>query len=83
MSHENASTLDPDPEVAPTQSTEDPFDRPIGTPSPLLFPVPPLPPVPSPEIPPIASSCKAQSSPHSRNEALQEFTDLQPTLMIP
>ncbi|MBW0466684.1 hypothetical protein O181_006399 [Austropuccinia psidii MF-1] len=43
----------------------------------LLLHIPPLHPVPSLDITPIASS------PHSHNEDLQEFTNLQPTLMIP
>ncbi|MBW0462884.1 hypothetical protein O181_002599 [Austropuccinia psidii MF-1] len=46
-------------------------------------------PVPSLEIPPIspknlaASSPPVQGSPHSHNEACQEFTDLQLTLIVP
>ncbi|MBW0523948.1 hypothetical protein O181_063663 [Austropuccinia psidii MF-1] len=83
-----------EPEVAPVKSTEDCFACPATPPSiitindmPVRTPHPPLPLVPSTEIPPITSenpipSPPAQSSPHSHNEALQELTNLQPTLMI-
>ncbi|MBW0573053.1 hypothetical protein O181_112768 [Austropuccinia psidii MF-1] len=63
-SYENYLTCEPEPEVVPTQSSEDPFaspatprsfiiinDMPVRTPLPL-------------------------HSPHSSDEALQEFTDL-------
>ncbi|MBW0476640.1 hypothetical protein O181_016355 [Austropuccinia psidii MF-1] len=43
----------------------------------MPFGTPPPPPSGSPPLPP------AQSSPHSNDEAPQEFTDLQPMLMIP
>ncbi|MBW0479066.1 hypothetical protein O181_018781 [Austropuccinia psidii MF-1] len=42
-----------------------------------------LTPVHSPEIPRIAPENPTASSPHSHDEALQEFTTLQQTLMIP
>ncbi|MBW0475046.1 hypothetical protein O181_014761 [Austropuccinia psidii MF-1] len=98
-SHEDTSTFEHEPEVAQTQSMEEPFGK-----SPLYFfysyklsltrpdtphsiiiidnsPVTPPPPS-SLEIP-TASSPLAQSSPHSHNEAQQEFTNLLPTLIIP
>ncbi|MBW0499441.1 hypothetical protein O181_039156 [Austropuccinia psidii MF-1] len=64
-SHEDTSTGDPEPEMALTQSMEEPFVCPLAPPS-----------TPTPEIP-------TTSSPHSHNEAGQEFTNLKPTLMIP
>ncbi|MBW0522759.1 hypothetical protein O181_062474 [Austropuccinia psidii MF-1] len=60
-SHESALTIEPEPEVHSMQSTKDPFappatpcsiiiidNMPVKTPPPLLFPISPLPPVPSP-----------------------------------
>ncbi|MBW0489591.1 hypothetical protein O181_029306 [Austropuccinia psidii MF-1] len=88
-SHEDALTHEPEPEEAPTQSTEEPFllfstfphpsviiidNTPIGSPPAST---------PSPEIPPIASMNPTASSSQSHNEAQKEFTDLFPTLMIP
>ncbi|MBW0470980.1 hypothetical protein O181_010695 [Austropuccinia psidii MF-1] len=78
LSHEDPLNCEPESEEAPMQSLEEPF----GTPS---TPTP----VPSPEIPPIASenptasSPPAPSSPLSHNEAWQELTNLCPNLMIP
>ncbi|MBW0500682.1 hypothetical protein O181_040397 [Austropuccinia psidii MF-1] len=40
-------------------------------------------PPPTPEIPPISPKDPTASSPHSQDEAWQEFTDLQQTRMIP
>ncbi|MBW0512406.1 hypothetical protein O181_052121 [Austropuccinia psidii MF-1] len=84
---EDVVTHEPEPEVAPTQSMEEPFDTPI---SPALTPQNSTPtPVPSPYLSPIAaenlmaSSPPVTSSSHSYNDAHQEFTDLQPTIMIP
>ncbi|MBW0574909.1 hypothetical protein O181_114624 [Austropuccinia psidii MF-1] len=101
-SHEDALTHEPEPEVAPMQSTEDPFGN-----FPLSFCscfqhslTPPLTisssshyprsviiidnmSVCSPEIPPIAPESPTACSPHSHDEASQEFTNLRPTLMIP
>ncbi|MBW0499921.1 hypothetical protein O181_039636 [Austropuccinia psidii MF-1] len=81
--HEDVPTHEPEPEVAPTQSMEEPFacptphysviiidDMPIGSPLPFLLPL-------------MFPQDPTASSPHSHNEAFQEFTDLQPTLMIP
>ncbi|MBW0490065.1 hypothetical protein O181_029780 [Austropuccinia psidii MF-1] len=75
-SHENNSTLGPEPEVAPINQQSIPFPSP---------PVPcsEIPPVPSPERPLVTSSSPVHSSPHSHQEALQEFTNFQLTLMIP
>ncbi|MBW0554325.1 hypothetical protein O181_094040 [Austropuccinia psidii MF-1] len=83
---EDVLTCEPEPEVAPTQSTEDPFvcpatpcsviiidDMPIGSPTSP----------PSPCVTPPFSPTLVPSSPHSHNDACQEFTNLQPTLMIP
>ncbi|MBW0553677.1 hypothetical protein O181_093392 [Austropuccinia psidii MF-1] len=85
---ENVATCEPEPEVAPTQSMEEPFDPPPI--SPALTPPPSTPtPVPSLDLPciaaknPTASSLVVPSSSHSYNDACQEFTDLRPTLMIP
>ncbi|MBW0582339.1 hypothetical protein O181_122054 [Austropuccinia psidii MF-1] len=73
---EDNTTHEPEPEVAPTQSMEEPFAFP-ATPHSIIIiddtpgslPVPPRTPMQSPS--------------HSHNEACQEFTDLRPTLMIP
>ncbi|MBW0588456.1 hypothetical protein O181_128171 [Austropuccinia psidii MF-1] len=119
---EDIPACEPEPEVAPTQSTEEPFSK-----SALLFlhssqlfltfsltissscrqsplnhyhqqyarwiqppPSHPVPPPPlQPRFPPSAPenpnafSPLVQSPSHSHNEARQEFTNLQPTLMIP
>ncbi|MBW0496764.1 hypothetical protein O181_036479 [Austropuccinia psidii MF-1] len=64
-------------------------DMPARFPLPLLFPQPTFPSVPSPEVPPITSenpitsSPPVQGTPQSHNEALQEFSSLQPKLMMP
>ncbi|MBW0511808.1 hypothetical protein O181_051523 [Austropuccinia psidii MF-1] len=65
-SHEDTLPCEPEPEVALTQSTEEPFSI-----------CPPA----TPEIP-TTSSPLAPNSPHSHNEAWQEFTNLRPTLML-
>ncbi|MBW0506743.1 hypothetical protein O181_046458 [Austropuccinia psidii MF-1] len=49
-------------------------DMPVGSPPPST---------PTLEIPPISPENPTASSPHSHDETCQEFTDLQPTLMIP
>ncbi|MBW0478985.1 hypothetical protein O181_018700 [Austropuccinia psidii MF-1] len=80
-SHEDTSACEPEPEVPPTQSTEDPFsctstprsviiinNTPVASPTPTPFPAPETP---------------TASSPHSHDEAGREFTNLRPTLMIP
>ncbi|MBW0557392.1 hypothetical protein O181_097107 [Austropuccinia psidii MF-1] len=67
--HEDVPTHEPEPEVALTPSMEEPFDSPSLHSYPSSFPSAPKTPVPSP--------------PHSHNEACQEFTELQPLLMIP
>ncbi|MBW0498012.1 hypothetical protein O181_037727 [Austropuccinia psidii MF-1] len=79
---EDVPTCEPEPEVAPRQSMEEPFarpatphsiiiidDTPIGSP-PSSFPTPP----PSHPVPP--SSSPGQSTSHSHNDAGQEFNDL-------
>ncbi|MBW0520860.1 hypothetical protein O181_060575 [Austropuccinia psidii MF-1] len=71
---EDVSACEPEPEVAPKQSSEEPFAPPSTF---LPWRSLPLPPRTQPPPPP------APSSPHSHNEACQEFTNLQPTLMIP
>ncbi|MBW0470879.1 hypothetical protein O181_010594 [Austropuccinia psidii MF-1] len=80
-SHENNLTCETEPEVASMQSSDEIFACPSTSCSFIIDnkPVrnPPLPPSLFPKSPP------APSSPHFKNEALQEFTNLQPTLMIP
>ncbi|MBW0472942.1 hypothetical protein O181_012657 [Austropuccinia psidii MF-1] len=88
-SHEDVPTCEPEPEVAPKQSLEQPFACPT---TPRLVIIinnmptgslssPPSSPTPPPS-PPIAPKNPTAYSPHSHNEALKEFTNLQPTLMI-
>ncbi|MBW0487299.1 hypothetical protein O181_027014 [Austropuccinia psidii MF-1] len=87
--HEDALTCRPEPEVAVMQSMEEPFacpatpasiiiinDTPFGSPTP-----PPSP--PTLQIPPSAPRTPAPSPSHYQDEACQEFTNLQPALMIP
>ncbi|MBW0478773.1 hypothetical protein O181_018488 [Austropuccinia psidii MF-1] len=72
----------PTPHPTPPHSVIIIDDMPIG--SPPCVPPPSTPtPVPSQEIPPISPENPTSYSPHSHNEALQEFTKLRPTLMIP
>ncbi|MBW0530560.1 hypothetical protein O181_070275 [Austropuccinia psidii MF-1] len=77
--HEDVPTHEPEPELVPlhphpqSSLTICPLDPPPSTPTP----------VPSLEIPPIAPENPTAYSPHSHNEALQEFADMQQTLMIP
>ncbi|MBW0554288.1 hypothetical protein O181_094003 [Austropuccinia psidii MF-1] len=61
---EDFPTCDPEPAVAPKQSTEDPLDPPSLTPPPFPCVTPPSTPTPVP------------SSPHSHNDACQEFANL-------
>ncbi|MBW0560922.1 hypothetical protein O181_100637 [Austropuccinia psidii MF-1] len=91
---EDIATSEPEPEEGPTQSMEEPFacpatpclviiinDMPVGSPTPT--------PVPSTDRPPIAAENPTASSPpvlsssHSYHDACQDFTNPQPTLMIP
>ncbi|MBW0517068.1 hypothetical protein O181_056783 [Austropuccinia psidii MF-1] len=78
---EDVPTCEAEPEVAPTQFTEEPFacpttpclviiinDMPIGSPLPLPLRL---------RTPPVPSSS------HSYDDACQEFTNLRPTLIIP
>ncbi|MBW0539588.1 hypothetical protein O181_079303, partial [Austropuccinia psidii MF-1] len=65
------------PEVAQTQSTEDPFACP-ATPRSIII-IDGMP-VGSSSVPP---RTPVPSSPHSYDDACQEFTNLRPTLMIP
>ncbi|MBW0479165.1 hypothetical protein O181_018880 [Austropuccinia psidii MF-1] len=74
---QGALTCEPEPEVAPTQSMEEPFGCRSGYPclhnnhrqyTRWLLP---------------RRSLPVPSSPHSHDDACQEFTGLQPTLMIP
>ncbi|MBW0508146.1 hypothetical protein O181_047861 [Austropuccinia psidii MF-1] len=65
LSHEDALTCEPAPEVAAMQSTEEHLSWPATPCSVIII------------------NNMSVGSPHSHNEAQQEFTDLQPTLMIP
>ncbi|MBW0545710.1 hypothetical protein O181_085425, partial [Austropuccinia psidii MF-1] len=69
---EDVPTCEPEPEVAPTQSTEEPFARP-STPHWIIII----------DDMPVRSPPPVQSPSHSHNDTCQEFTNLQPTLMIP
>ncbi|MBW0527463.1 hypothetical protein O181_067178 [Austropuccinia psidii MF-1] len=74
--HEDVPTREPEPEVAPTQSMEEPFGSPARpTPPHSIITIDNMPiRSPPPSLVP--------RSPHSHDDARQEFTDLQPTLMI-
>ncbi|MBW0516867.1 hypothetical protein O181_056582 [Austropuccinia psidii MF-1] len=76
--HEDIPTHDPEPEVAPTQSMEEPFACP--TPPHSIITIDNMPGASS-----LPSTFKnpTASSPHSHDEDCQEFTNLQPTLIIP
>ncbi|MBW0484277.1 hypothetical protein O181_023992 [Austropuccinia psidii MF-1] len=65
--HEDVRTCEPEPEVAPTQSMEEPFACPTPPHSIII----------------INDMPAGSSSPHSHYEACQEFTYLRPALMIP
>ncbi|MBW0507205.1 hypothetical protein O181_046920 [Austropuccinia psidii MF-1] len=74
-------TCEPEPEVAPTQSTEEPFAHPATPCSVIIIddmPVRSLTPPPSPSVTspstPTPENPNA-SSPHSHNDACQEFTN--------
>ncbi|MBW0497535.1 hypothetical protein O181_037250 [Austropuccinia psidii MF-1] len=73
-SHEDGLTHEPEPEVAPMQSTEEPFAHPATPCSVIII-----------NNTPIGSPLEIPTafSPHSHDEAWQEFTDLQLTLIIP
>ncbi|MBW0507804.1 hypothetical protein O181_047519 [Austropuccinia psidii MF-1] len=82
--YEDASTCEPEPEVAPIQSMEEPFAHPTTTPSIIIINDMLIgSSTPSPEIPPISPKDPTASSPQSHNEAWQEFMELRLTLMIP
>ncbi|MBW0464862.1 hypothetical protein O181_004577 [Austropuccinia psidii MF-1] len=72
-SYEDAPNREPEPEVAPLQSLEEPF---------VLLHPPPVPPpstptaVPSTEIPPISPRNPTASSPQSHDEAQKEYMEL-------
>ncbi|MBW0497195.1 hypothetical protein O181_036910 [Austropuccinia psidii MF-1] len=71
--HKEILAFEPEPEVALMQSMEETFAHPATPPSiPCISPK-----NPTASYPPVSSS------PHSHDEACQEYTDLQPTLMIP
>ncbi|MBW0527541.1 hypothetical protein O181_067256 [Austropuccinia psidii MF-1] len=82
--HEDISTCEPEPEVALTQSMEEPFAFP--TPPHSIITIDNMPvrylPLLLPWFTPSAPENPTASSPHSHNEARQEFTNLQLTLMI-
>ncbi|MBW0482954.1 hypothetical protein O181_022669 [Austropuccinia psidii MF-1] len=81
---EDDTTREPEPEVAPTQSTEEPFALP-ETPRSIIIidnmPVgsPPL----LPQLAHLPILFPVKSPSHSHNHTRQEFTNLRPTLMIP
>ncbi|MBW0537246.1 hypothetical protein O181_076961 [Austropuccinia psidii MF-1] len=96
---EDILTREPEPELPPMQSTEEPFGKSslLFLYSYQLFLTPPLT-ISSLSrysllcnhhqqyarwIPPSASKNPTTTSPHSHNDARQEFTNLQPSLMIP
>ncbi|MBW0545639.1 hypothetical protein O181_085354 [Austropuccinia psidii MF-1] len=74
--HEDVPTCEPEPEVAPTQSMEEPFALPTPS-SPLT-----IHPLDPPSLP-VPLRAPVPRSPHSHNDARQEFTNSQLTLMIP
>ncbi|MBW0561054.1 hypothetical protein O181_100769 [Austropuccinia psidii MF-1] len=74
--HEDALTCEHEPEVALTQSMEEPFGYYFHLGNNHQQYAHQLPPPSAPKNP-------TASSPHSHNEAQQEFTNLQPTLIIP
>ncbi|MBW0515908.1 hypothetical protein O181_055623 [Austropuccinia psidii MF-1] len=76
---EDVPTCEPEVEVAPTQSTEDPFACPTTPPSIILIDNMPI----GSPLPNSATFPLWDPSPHSHNDTRQEFTGLQPTLMIP
>ncbi|MBW0586350.1 hypothetical protein O181_126065 [Austropuccinia psidii MF-1] len=86
---EDILTCEPEPEVAPMQSTEEPFAHPSTPCSIIIINNTPGGSPPPPTLPPLQPQepqCLlplVQSPSHSHNVACQEFTDLQPTLMIP
>ncbi|MBW0501176.1 hypothetical protein O181_040891 [Austropuccinia psidii MF-1] len=75
---EDIPTCGPEHEVAPTQSMEDSFARP-ATPRSVII----IDDAPVGSLPPSAPKNPTASSPHSHNDAYQEFTDLRPPLIIP
>ncbi|MBW0504915.1 hypothetical protein O181_044630 [Austropuccinia psidii MF-1] len=68
---EDVPTCEPEPEVALTQFTEDPFAFPATPRSIIIIDNTPI------------GSLTPPPSPHSHNDARQEFINLKPTLMIP
>ncbi|MBW0466036.1 hypothetical protein O181_005751 [Austropuccinia psidii MF-1] len=71
--HEDASTCEPEPEVSLKQSMEETF---ACQPTPTLVIIIDDTPVGSPPSPPVPPRTPVPSSPHSHNEAHQEFTKL-------
>ncbi|MBW0519909.1 hypothetical protein O181_059624 [Austropuccinia psidii MF-1] len=77
--HEDISTCEPEPELLvlhPLHNHHQQYARQIP-------PCVPPPSTPTQEIPPIAPKNPTANSLNSNNEACQEFTDRQATLMIP
>ncbi|MBW0517930.1 hypothetical protein O181_057645 [Austropuccinia psidii MF-1] len=68
---EDKTSREPEPEVAPMQSTEEPFAFPATPRSIIIIDDTPI------------GSPPVQSPSHSHNDTRQEFTNLRPTLMIP
>ncbi|MBW0477639.1 hypothetical protein O181_017354 [Austropuccinia psidii MF-1] len=69
-SHESDLTCEPEPEVAPTQKTEDSVAHPTTPTQSLSLTIHKLePPVPSPEILPVASKNPILSSPHTKHHS--------------
>ncbi|MBW0487971.1 hypothetical protein O181_027686 [Austropuccinia psidii MF-1] len=77
---EDVPTHEPEPQVAPTQSMEEPFACP---PTPRSIIIIDNTPIRSPPPIPPSTPTLVPSSLHSNDDARQEFTDLRPTLMIP
>ncbi|MBW0484743.1 hypothetical protein O181_024458 [Austropuccinia psidii MF-1] len=77
--HEYTLTCEPEPEVALMQSTEEPFACPATPTSVIIIDDMPI----GSPLPPISPKIPTASSPHSHDEAQQEFMYLQPTFMIP
>ncbi|MBW0485529.1 hypothetical protein O181_025244 [Austropuccinia psidii MF-1] len=78
--HEDTLAHGPEPDVAPTQPMEEPVALPATPTSVIIIDNMPVG-SPPPFLP--WRSLPAPSYPHSHDEACQEFTDLQLTLIIP
>ncbi|MBW0461084.1 hypothetical protein O181_000799 [Austropuccinia psidii MF-1] len=81
-SHEDTSTYEPEPEVAMMQSTKDPFACPTTPCSIIIIDDMHIGSLTPTSSPPIAPKNPTASLPQSHDEAWQEFTNLQLTVMI-